>query len=337
MSTPQPPTMAPPEYRDYSERLIGLGACQILLGCLCGLIAAFLVMTRFLHFGPQAQKGGPAIRLPEVAFCLALAVAFIWLGKGMIAARRWAWTLTVVSSWVWVVFGAIAFINVEFIIGPHVWGYEAGHGKMPAQMVVTFHLITGVLFAFVYIGLPGLFLLSAHHDSVRATCVRRDPRVPWTDRCPMPVLALVVLLALSPHSLLSIASLRFVFPIFGTFIAGWAGALAIALMAVILAGLAWGLYRLRMAAWWGALLLGIAWALNTAITSARGDTAKRYQLEGYSADQMEMFSKMGLQDLTSHWGLWTGVMGGIAWVAYLIAVRRYFLKSATSSAGPAAV
>jgi hypothetical protein len=66
VSTPQPPTMVTPEYRDYSERLIGLGACQILLGCLCGVIAAFLVMIRFLHFGSPAQKGGSAIRLPEV-------------------------------------------------------------------------------------------------------------------------------------------------------------------------------------------------------------------------------------------------------------------------------
>ena len=46
-------------------------------------------------------------------------------------------------------------------------------------------------------------------------------------------------------------------PLFGVFVSGAAGAAVILLLALVLAYLAWGTYRLRMAAWWGMLLLWI--------------------------------------------------------------------------------
>jgi hypothetical protein len=143
----------------------------------------------------------------------------------------------------------------------------------------------------------------------------------------MPVLALTIMLAFSALSMLSLAAMRFVVPMFGTFIAGWAGAMVAAPIAVILVYLAWGTYRLQMAAWWAALLLGIAGSLNTAVTFARADLAEMYKQQGYSADQLEMIRKMGLLEVMPTWGLWTGLLGGVAWIAYLLVVRRYFVKT----------
>jgi hypothetical protein len=304
-----------------------------MLGCICGFVAIFLGALRLLPMGRAAQGGGPPMIVHMVAFYLGLAVVFIWLGKGMISARRWAWTLTVVCSWMWLLFGGLAFINVEFIVGPRTWDYMAQQqGKMPAQFVETTSLFSGVFLAFLYLGLPGFSLMLSQHESVRATCVRRDPRVPWTDRCPMPVLAIVLFL---PFSILSLVTLKFVFPCFGIFLSGGAGALATALTAIIVAGVAWGMYRLRMSAWWGALLLGIASSLNTAMTFARADIAEMYKQQGFSAATLEMLQKPGLLELMRQWGLWTGLAGGIAWVVYLVAARRYFTKSEGPAVGQA--
>jgi hypothetical protein len=148
----------------------------------------------------------------------------------------------------------------------------------------------------------------------------------------MPVLALVLFL---PFSILSLVTLKFVFPCFGIFLSGGAGALATALTAIIVAGVAWGMYRLRMSAWWGALLLGIASSLNTAMTFARADIAEMYKQQGFSAATLEMLQKPGLLELMRQWGLWTGLAGGIAWVVYLVAVRRYFTKSEGPAVGQA--
>jgi hypothetical protein len=336
VSIPQPLTATPSESRDRSGRLETVGALQILLGCFCGLGAIFVGALRLFPMGRAAQNWEPPIFVQMAAFYLGLAVAFIWLGKGMFSARRWAWTLTVVSSWIWLIFGVFGFINVEFIIGPRTWEYMAQQkGKMPAQFVESVRLFSGVFLAFLYLGLPGFFLMLSHHESVRATCIRRDPRVPWTDRCPMPVLAIVLFLAFSILPLRSLATLKFVVPCFGTFLSGGAGALATALIAIIVAALTWGLYRLRMAAWWGALLLGSASSLNTAITFQRADIAEMYKQQGFSASTLEMFHNKGLLELTRQWGLWTGLVGGVAWVVYLIAVRRYFLGNGVSTAEPA--
>jgi hypothetical protein len=318
---------AKPDNGDRSSRLEVVGALQILLGCFCGLLALFGVALTFLPTWAQPRTGGPLVFAREAAFWVPLAAAFIWLGKGMMAARRWAWTLTVVTSWLWLLFGAIAFISVVFVVGPPMWEYSAQHSKMPGQTVGAIRLVSGVFLTCLYFGPPTILLLLSHHESVRATCIRRDPRIPWTDRCPMPVLALSLVLAVSIHAMLLSASLGFEVPLFGTFVSGFAGAIVVALIAIILACLAWGTYRLEMTAWWGALLFGIAAAASTAVTFAWADPAEMYKQQGFSVERLETFRKMGLLEATAKWEQWKALAEGAAWVVYLLAVRRYFLKS----------
>ena len=114
----------------------------------------------------------------------------------------------------------------------------------------------------IYILLPALFLIFYHRESVRATCQRRDPQIRWTDRCPMPVLALSILCALSALCMPTMVVYRPVMPVFGVVLSGAAGAAVILLMTLAMAYLAWGTYRLQMAAWWGTLLLCIVGILN---------------------------------------------------------------------------
>ena len=56
--------------------------------------------------------------LPAVFFYLGLAVPFLWLGIGLIRARRWAWTLIVVFSWIWLIVGIPGFSMFLFAVAP---------------------------------------------------------------------------------------------------------------------------------------------------------------------------------------------------------------------------
>jgi hypothetical protein len=187
--------------------------------------------------------------------------------------------------------------------------------------------------ACVYILLPGLFLVVCHRESVRATCQKRDPKIRWTDRCPMPVLALSIMLALSLVSLSSLVSYGCVMPIFGVYFSGAAGAVVIALLAIVLIYLAWGTYRLQMAAWWGTVVLWIVGILNSAVTFSRGGLMELYEKMGLPAEQLELIRKSGLVESLAQWGPLASLVGGSAVVACLLYVRRYFVQ-ASPSEGP---
>jgi hypothetical protein len=307
-----------------------LGIFQVLLGCLCVLIALAMI---FLYLvGPMAQAPqGQAMNRQVLISCMVvyspLAVGFIWVGIGLIRARRWAWTLTVVLSWMWLIIGVFSFVTVVFFMGSSTWAAVAQQGKMPPEIVLTMRIVTSAVLACIYILLPGVFLVFGHHESVRVTCQRRDPKIRWTDRCPMPVLALSIIFALSIVSMASLVAYRCVIPLFGFFISGAAGAVGILLITLVLAYLAWGTYRLQRAAWWCTLLLAIVGTLNMAVTFSRTDLMQMYEKMGMPADQLEMIRKMGLVETMSQWGPWMTLASGAAWLGYLLYVRRYFVRS----------
>jgi hypothetical protein len=334
MSTAQPPTPTS-VYPDRSTRLMLLGIVQVLLGCLCGLLAVMMVALSSLGpmaGAPQGQAMHSQMMVPAMVFYLPLAVAFIWLGIGLACARRWAWTLTVLLSWMWLIMGVVGSVMVVFFMGP-MMASVAQQGKMPPEALMVMLIFLGAVMGCVYLLLPGVFLALCHGESVRATCQRRDPKIRWTDRCPMPVLALSIMLVLSVVSMSSLVAYGCVMPLFGVLISGAAGAVVILLIALVLAYLAWGTYRLQMAAWWGTLLLGIVGALNAVVTFSRTDLMEMYEKMGMPADQLEMMRKTGLVESMSHWGPWMGLVGGAGALGYLLYVRRYFVRSAEGTSG----
>jgi hypothetical protein len=306
-----------------------VGILQVLLGCLCGLMA--MMMAALSSLGPvagapQGQAMNRQMVLAGVVFYLPLAVAFIWLGIGLACARRWAWTLTVVLSWMWLIMGVVACVTSVFFMG-RMTSAIAQQGKLPPEAIMAIETITGVILVCVYVLLPGVFLGLCHHESVRATCQRRDPKIRWTDRCPMPVLALSIMLAVGVVSMSWVIPYGCVMPLFGVFLSGAKGAVVILLITLVLAYLAWGTYRLQMAAWWGTLLLWIAGGLNMVMTFSRIDLEELYEKVGMPADQLEMMRKMGFFESMARWAPWLGLVGGAAWLGYLLFVRRYFVRS----------
>jgi hypothetical protein len=332
MSLAQPPATTP-TLPDRSTWLMLFGSFQILLGCLCGLMGLMMVFMPAL--GPMA--GAPqgqatnAQMIPAAAFYLVLTVAFVWLGIGSIRARRWAWTLTVVLSWMWLIMGGVGFVFVMLIAGPMMSAAMEQQAKMPPQALVIMQIVTGSCVGCIYIFLPALFLVFYQRESVRATCQRRDPQVPWTDRCPMPVLALSILFAWSALCMPATAATGFVIPVFGVILSGAAGAAVILPLTLVVAYLAWGMYRLQMAAWWGTLLLFIVGILNM-VTFSRTGLMEMYKKMQMPAAQLEMIRKSGMIEAISRWMPWMGLVGGIVWLGYLLYVRSYFVHAERTSA-----
>ena len=179
----------------------------------------------------------------------------------------------------------------------------------------------------IYLVLPALFLLFYHRASVRATCRRRDPQIRWTDRCPMPVLAICILHAMAALCMPSMGGVYgWVIPVFGVLLSGAVGAAVTVLLALVLAWLACGTYRLQMAAWWGTLLLWLAGILNMLAFSPAG-LREMYEKIGMPAAQLEMMQKSGMIESLSRAMPWMGLVGGVAWLGYLLYVRRYFVRS----------
>ena len=189
-------------------------------------------------------------------FYLVLAVVFIWLGIGSIRARRWAWALTVILSWLWLILGVFGTAGLA-LFGSGIRASMMQQGNISLQMATVIMVVTGAILGCMYFILPGLFLLFYQRASVRATCQWRDPKVRWTDRCPMPVLALSMLLAgCAMWMLPSAVAYRFVVPVFGVFLSGAAGAAVVLPLTFLWAWLAWRTYRLKIGAWWATLRSG---------------------------------------------------------------------------------
>ena len=189
-------------------------------------------------------------------------------------------------------------------------------------------IIATAFAACVFVLLPAVFLIFYHRESVRATCQRLDRKVPWTDRCPMPVLALSILQASGALFMPLALVYGPVMPLFGVFLSGAAGAAAILLIALAMACLAWGSYRLKMAAWWGMLLLFIVGTVNAVVTFSRTGLMEMYEKMQMPPAQLEMMRKSGVIEMMSGSLPWMCVVSGVLWLGYLLYVRRYFVRAA---------
>lgn len=248
MSIDSSPTVT--EFRDQRVGLIIFGAVQIVIGCICGMGALFTRLMLIVN--PQNMPPGSQMNakmmLPAVVIYVLIAALFITLGFGSIFAKRWAWSLTVVISWIWIIGGLFGMIFMALFV-PSMMSSMPDQAKMPPSALFAVRLVTMAIMAVIYILLPGLFLIFYQRTSVWATCQRRDPKTRWTERCPLPLLALSIMLGYSavfmPFQLTYGGGVA---PFFGSLVSGAAGAAMILAAAVIMAFLARGTYKQKMAA-----------------------------------------------------------------------------------------
>ncbi|HEV8659422.1 MAG TPA: hypothetical protein VGS96_12450 [Thermoanaerobaculia bacterium] len=260
---------------DRSVGLILFGILQILIGLACSALVLFIASGSELA-ARQGAKSGAAMASGLVVYGLAT-VYFVGVGVGSIRKRRWARALSVVVSAIWLAAGIVTTLLLV-IVGSNAT------------------LIGGaIVFAIL---LPLVLLLFYSRPAVRATCEAFDaPR--WTDRVPLPVLAVVIVLAFASLALmanLANPSLSFA----GQKITGAPAALTLLGLAILCAWLAVQLYRLKESAWWVVVMLQVIGCVIAGASFMRESTSRAPLL---------------IAVVVASW---------LAYFAYLLFIRRYF-------------
>jgi len=231
--------------RDYGTGLILFGILDVATGVL--YLAKTVV---FLVLAVSAAGTLPVAHAREEIAAAALAAGpvaafFLAIGFGSIAARRWARSLSVAFSAVWLAVGsaATAFLLVCL---PRVFAALRGRGAgaAPSREARAY-----VLIALVGVVLPAAYLLFYRARGVKAECERRDPDPRWTDRVPPAHLAAAVVLSFG-----SLLAFGFAFstsrqlPLFGSPL-GAGIRVAIVGASILQALAAWGICRGGAWAW----------------------------------------------------------------------------------------
>ena len=188
-------------------------------------------------------------------------------------------------------------------------------------------MVTGIMIGMItfmtifYVIIPGLLVLFYSGRDVKATCEYRDPKIRWTDKCPLPVLAISLMTAVGAISTLTMGTCKWTLPFFGIILNGTAGAILILVLVLLYAYSAWGLYKMNIKAWWVLLLVTIGWSASIIITFSRVSMQDYYDKIGFSAQQLESMKRFNMSNMSWFCGLWAAVT-----IAYLLCIRKYFVS-----------
>lgn len=314
---------ASPQFKDRKTGLVIFGILQIVIGICCAMLVPLMLLP--LLVSPAA--GSPVsvrMLIPMLVMYSLLAVLSVWLGAGSILARRWARALTLVLASIWLVIGSMALLMLLFW-GPIPIDLGDQNKQIPPQVAMIIQAVMLGTMGFIYIFLPGIFVLFYRSQHVKATCDIHDPHVRWTDKCPLPVLALSLMLGSGAFSMLFTVSYNFVMPFFGIILKGVPGGLLILTLTLLFAYLARATYQLKSGAWWTTLILYVTFGVSSIITFTRIDMMQFYREMDIPEEQLKIIEKSGMINQMN-----MPLMFGLSFVVivgYMLWVRKYFITS----------
>lgn len=316
------------EFKDRKTSLVVLGVIQIIIGSFCALMVPLMIMGMIAlnMAGKDGVEGPkPGAMIIGFVFYALLAVWFIWMGIGSIKARRWARAIILITSWMWLICGLLGFIFILMVV-PSIYDQMGQDERLPEGVAVVMQIVMLVFMSVIYIIIPGLFVLCYKGKNVKATCEYRDPKVRWTDKCPLPVLGVSLVCAVWAVSIpLTVVNNRGTVPFFGVLLGGVTGAIVILALSLLLAYSAWSMYKLDINGWWCGLLVNVGWSLSSIITLSCVSMESYFEKTGVSEQQMESMKNIGI--------IWKNVMapGMVFWLvvvlAYFIYIRKYFVSN----------
>jgi hypothetical protein len=334
LSGPVLPETIPPQptYTDRGTGLLIFGIIQIILGLLAALMIPFAMLGAFMS---RLVPGGAAMRPGQIVSGIVtyavIAAALITLGVGSVQAKRWARALTLVTSWYGLAIGALVTILFTAVlpVGMRTVMAQAQQNSPDAAspglstaVMATIVTIIIVFAAFFLIAVPLGFVIFYGRKDVELTCRYRDPVERWTDRAPLPVLGASVVLFVGAFFMLATGVTTPVFPFFGRYLTGIAGAVCFLAFAALDLYLSVALFRLRIVGWWIAVSAAFVRIVSMALTYGRADLSQAYSKIGMSESEVRMLNSTPL--FRSHVILWWGLLSGILLFGYLLWLKRYF-------------
>lgn len=328
-----------PAYGDRGTGLVIFGVLQIILGLLAALMIPFIALGAFMS---RLEPGGsmrPGQFISGVATYAFIAAALIGLGIGSVQMKRWARALTLVTSWYWLITGALITVLLTAVLPVTMRSALAqaqenapgGPSSAVSTGLMAVMLTLIIIFAAVFLVLvPIAFVVFYGRKDVAETVRRRDPIERWTDRSPLPVLGASVVLAIGALYLLLVGITSPVFPFFGRYLTGIPGSLCFVVMAALDAYLAIALFRLRPSGWWIAAVTLPMRLLSIGLTYARADMMQAYSKMGMSDAQLKVLSSNPM--FRGHVVLWWSLMSMVLLFVYLLFLKRYFKTPASPQA-----
>ena len=322
-----------PDFRDRKTGLVVFGVLEIILGLLCALIAPLMIVGMIVSNTLNKSSAAPmsaGMIIPVVLLYVMLAVWFIWMGIGSIKARRWARALLLVSSWLWLISGLGGLIFM-LVFMPDIYGQTTQEGQTHKEITASMKYVMFGFMAVVYVIIPGALVLFYGNRNVKATCEFRDTRIRWTDKCPLPVLALSLMYGLWACSMLFMGLHGWVIPFFGCILSGMAGAGVTLVYILFLGYVAWGTYKLNIKAWWCAVLVTIAWSISIGLTFWRVSPFDFYKKMNFTDQQLEIMKQYVMphqftMDLFF-------MVCAVCFLVYLLYTRRYFVSPSSQKGG----
>jgi MFS family permease len=323
--SPLPPAV---EFKDRRGGMIGFGIVMIIAGCVCALFVPLMLLGQALAARTAGTAPAYFTILPAVVLYAVLAVAFVWLGIGSILVRRWARALSLIVGWLWLVSGAMGTVMAAFVL-PKAFGAQQPSGaQLPDSFRVMVMVLTFGMLAVIMVVLPALLVLFYGNRHVKATCEARDPVRRWTDACPLPVLALSLVLGVGVLSMFPmLLGFHAVVPFFGTLASGTAGTALLLAMMAVWGYCAWATYRLKPAVWW-LLVAGFGLLMiSSVLTFSRVDPIEMYRLMGYPEAQLAQIEKATV--LGRRTMLLFMLVGTVPFLGYLLYLRKFFRQSSS--------
>lgn len=246
-------------YKNRRGALIFFGLVELAFGGLCILFMALSIFGFFV-VANSSTPGMPVLQFRQMAMSLSVylvgGVLLVTLGIGSILARRWARDLSLIVAWMWIILGVTTAATVIVML-PRLMS------QMPAGQAQTSNIVLTcvmVVFGFFGVVVPLALILFYRSPNVRATCIARDPYPRWTERVPLPLLALALWTLFGAVGMMTMSAYA-VLPLGRQIITGPLAVLTYCALGLFLLYVSWGLYTRRRVAWW----LGIAYGALAAV------------------------------------------------------------------------
>lgn len=308
------------------RRLIAGGIIQIIAGMLCAMGAALTILGLLIMGDVADETATPFFSLSmafAIFFYAAISVWLITVGLGSINMKRWARALSLIVAWTGLIIGANAIIAMVLFMPDFFQLMDSKEGIPPnVQGIVA--VITMIMMACVYVIFPGVMVLLYSGKRVKQACEYYNPQPSWADSRPLPVLAACFLFFFQAFGMLPMMFFLKGFPLFGLVIGGPAGILLVGLTVLLLLVIALGLYRLRLEAWWGAIIATLFLFGSFTVTFFRMDSLELMKLMDMSEQEIEALNMGSFLDSPAFTVQMVGSI--VILLAFLLFIRRYFRK-----------
>ncbi len=313
-----------PEKTYPKTGLVIVGILQVLLGSLAALVAPMMIIGMVVAKAhPDASGSTPsaAMMIPGIMIYLGIGAWLIWMGIGSIKARRWARPLILVSSWLGLMTGLGGLVYMSLLLPDMSGSMANGKEITPAAAAAMKWAMLGFM-AVVGVIIPGVLILFYSRKKVKDTFEHRDPRIIWTDKCPLPILFLSGLCAGGALSMLNLGFNNWIIPFFGIILSGIAGAAVAVVTTLLLGYAAWGIYKLDIKAWWIAIWIAVAGAFSMVITFSQVSLPEFFDKMGLPAQQLEMLKQAIAINEVAIEILF--VVQFAVYIGFLLYMKRYF-------------